>query len=636
MINIIGTQELAEYRAATRLRSLINFHWPDLADSEREHVTIVVAAKCFGCTVQDIDLVVIGNLTKPRALPPIAGVKEQCLILSFVWTVEVKSHPAELIEFAGGKAFVPYGQFKKDATEQAFKQQNSLRDYLKRNINRDPFCSNVVWLENCPSSCIPRIPHINVLGADSKFEDFLAAAAGQRHEWLQKPGNKLLQAFHLDTRHQLAATREVSELFSRPQRASRLDRKRVERLSRKMIDDQAYAEKLGAQLLLFRGRGGTGKTITLIRLALDLHQNQLRRVLLLTYNVALVSDIKRTLAIIGAPRDSDGPVVQIRTVHSFMLDLMKQVGLVNRVDEEALNAYDEYLPALLALVEAFSEEDLPPFDFVFVDEAQDWPEQERDIVFRIFGAKRTVVADGIDQLVRSNISTDWTARIGNTPKQVVSLRRSLRLKHTLARFSNILAEELDLLDWSLQENPELSGGRVTVLLGPLERSAENLTAAIMSFVADDNSPVDSLICVRYTTESSSASRRIATIAEACGFSIWDGTSPEGRRSFATDTDQVRLVTYESCRGLEGWSVVCVQIDKLFDQKFHDAVAPSDLLTTPEQAAHRHAASWMMIPVTRAIDHLVLHVEDPAHPIAQALRRTVYAMGEGAGAEILEA
>lgn len=634
MITIVGSREVSEYRAALQLRSLISAGWPDVVESERDHITIVVAAKCFGCSIQDIDLVVIGNLAKPRALPQIAGVKDQSLILSFVWTIEVKSHSAEAVQFAGGKVFVPYGQLRKDATEQAFKQQNSLRDYLKRNIRRDPFCSNLLWMENCRTEDIPRIEHINVVAGDSTWDDFLRAAAGTRREWLQKPNNRLLQAFHLDVRAQYAATREVCDLFAKPQRASRLDRQRVERISRKLIDDQAYAEKLGSQLLLFRGRGGTGKTMTLIRLALDLHTSRLSRVLLLTYNVALVSDIKRTLAIIGAPRDADGPVIQVRTVHSFILELMKQAGIVDDVDRAALEAYDSNLSALLSVIEAFSDDDLPSFDFVFIDEAQDWPEHERDIIVRIFGAKRTVVADGIDQLVRSTSSTDWTARIGNTPKQVVPLRRSLRLKHTLARFSNVLAEELNLLDWNLQENPELSGGRVTVILGPLGRASEMLKAEIAGFVADDNSPVDSLICVPYTTASSGASKRVVDLATQCGYSLWDGTSEEGRRSFATDPGQARIVTYESCRGLEGWSVVCCQLDKLYDQKKKDAVVPSDLLTTAEETSHRHAASWLMIPVTRAIDHLVLHVEDPAHPIARALERAASIVGAEAGATVV--
>ncbi|QOW22994.1 DEAD/DEAH box helicase [Novilysobacter avium] len=633
MIKIVGTPEVSEYRAAEKLGSLIMVGWPDIHQSERDHITIVVAAKCWGCSVQDIDLVVIGNLSKPRSLPSFRELDGKS-ILSFVWTIELKGHPADQVVFKAGKVFVPYGRFMKDVTEQAFRQKNSLRDFLKRNIRREPYCTDLIWLDNAPASSLPRIECGNVLAGDSSWEDFLSAAIGNQYEWLRKPGINLAQAFKGNIREQYLATEEICDLFSKPLQATPLDRKRVERITRRVIDDQAYAQKMGEQLLLFRGRGGTGKTMTLIRLAMDLHTNRLSRVLLLTYNVALVADIKRTFAIIGTPQDSDGPVIQVRTVHSFMLELMKQAGVIVSVNEDSLSKYNDNLFNLEELLEAFSQEDLPAFDHVFIDEAQDWPEAERNIVFKIFGAKRVIVADGVDQLVRSKRVADWTARVGNTPKQIVPLRRSLRLKNSLAIFANMLAEELGLPDWSLQANPELSGGRITLLIGPLDSVSEKLQRLVTLFDSDGNLPVDSMICTPFTSNLSATTRQLIDLVHSCGHQVWDGTRAEDRRSFPNDTRQVRLVTYESCRGLEGWNVFCCQLDKLYDQKYREADDPVDLLYSKEEVAELYAASWIMIPMTRAIDHLILHVEDPTHPLAISLIAASRSVGSDTGIELV--
>jgi superfamily I DNA and RNA helicase len=40
------------------------------------------------------------------------------------------------------------------------------------------------------------------------------------------------------------------------------------------------------------------------------------------------------------------------------------------------------------------------WDHVLVDEGQDWPEDERDILYQCFGPHRCIVADGVHQLIR--------------------------------------------------------------------------------------------------------------------------------------------------------------------------------------------------------------------------------------------
>ena len=108
-----------------------------------------------------------------------------------------------------------------------------------------------------------------------------------------------------------------------------------------------------------------------------------------------------------------------------------------------------------------------------------------------------------------------------------------------------------------------------------------------------------------------------------GYEIWDGASDNERSRFPTSLEQHRIVQYDSARGLEGWTVVCVGLDKFFDYKYSQYVGTSqgDLLIDLESEKRAFAALWTMIPLTRAIDTLVVQIEDKNHPIYSVFKYT---------------
>jgi hypothetical protein len=83
---------------------------------------------------------------------------------------------------------------------------------------------------------------------------------------------------------------------------------------------------------------------------------------------------------------------------------------------------------------------------------------------------------------------------------------------------------------------------------------------------------------------------------------------------------LRLLQYESCRGLEGWTVFAVAADQFFDLKVADwrAAHPAGAGSDPV-SAQRMAARWFMMPVTRAIDTLVINVGRHPSPFRSAIR-----------------
>lgn len=85
---------------------------------------------------------------------------------------------------------------------------------------------------------------------------------------------------------------------------------------------------------------------------------------------------------------------------------------------------------------------------------------------------------------------------------------------------------------------------------------------------------------------------------------------------------LRIVQYDSCRGLEGWTVINYAFDDFYDYKYEQwLAAPQDLgglFDTKEELAAALAAQWAMIPLTRAMDTLVISISGHPSVVKDAL------------------
>ena len=95
-----------------------------------------------------------------------------------------------------------------------------------------------------------------------------------------------------------------------------------------------------------------------------------------------------------------------------------------------------------------------------------------------------------------------------------------------------------------------------------------------------------------------------------------------RDSYPISLKQHRIVQYDSCRGLEGWIVVDHAFDRLFEYKFGSfdflGEAQGELFESEDAQRRRAALRWCMIPLTRAIDTQVLHLEDPSSEFSRSV------------------
>jgi hypothetical protein len=269
------------------------------------------------------------------------------------------------------------------------------------------------------------------------------------------------------------------------------------------------------------------------------------------------------------------------------------------------------------------------WDYLLVDEAQDWDDDERKVLFRIFGAEKIIIADGRDQLVRSHQPCNWTKGIKAFQKRPE--QKSLRQTRNLVQFVNSYAQTFGL-NWQLEPSEELLGGKVIVLPNMLDFKA--LRAEHARCIASGNRAYEMMFlvppslvdrtgddhCFKSTTEFALA-----------GFPVWDGTSKDLRSSYPTNLDQHRVLQYDSCRGLEAWVTVCVALDDFvryktstFDAEEQRQVVRADepqlFQESTDEMRQRFVYLWSLIPLTRAIDTLVITLKNPQSEYSQKLKQ----------------
>jgi len=634
-VNLHSTIDDEEYESGELLKG--KFEKDAKLASPENQVHIITSVQCYGQETRDIDLVVFGSLkdysTKVKCEVRHYGedIKErEVKIDNFCVVIEVKEHDPERLHFDGTHLLVKYANRKipHDATKQNLKQMYSLKNYLKAD---KLWISNLIFLPRAPKRPFEKeeISDEAVLFSDFDISDFWYKI------FLQRQPIIFNSKINYSAMHSEIFEKELEKYLKKLTskiKATRLDRKKIEEICRKQLRNQEYGDKLGDQLLIFRGRGGTGKTYRLLNLAWSIYDKYLARVLILTYNNALVADINRLLAIMRIP-DGIDESIQIKSIYSFWYKVFYATGIRTHEEMEASYGYSdfqEYKEQLSNYLEksknnlsrlSIEYPDLFSWDYVMIDEAQDWPKDERDLIYKLFAPNKIIIADDIDQLIRNPFPCNWHVSTLVKEKQVVYLRKSLRQKSNLTRFIKEIMEKLEFYNWDIEDNEKSYGGKVIIVEGNYSKEFhENL---MQQNKDDKNENIDMLFCVPPKNVNKDTDRSILGDGLAnWGYLVWDGTGEKIRKSYPTNINQFRIVQYDSSRGLEGWICVNIAFDKFYEYKLDIYKTPKEGQSdfkSPEDRRKEFAARWLLIPLTRAMDTLVLHVEDPNSHISRILK-----------------
>ena len=158
-------------------------------------------------------------------------------------------------------------------------------------------------------------------------------------------------------------------------------------------------------------------------------------------------------------------------------------------------------------------------------------------------------------------------------------------------------------------------------------------------------PVDALVCLPHAaaTPGTNFKNLFEIVSDENKKDYWRGFDEETRqnREYPCRETALRAVLYQSCRGMEGWTTMCMGLDLFYD---HVSAKPDidieglrdelktdmgflfakssfeEKLSTERRA---YALNWLMIPLTRSMDHLIIHLTDADSALGQVLQGIDY-------------
>ena len=679
-IRIKGNKETNEFKDAVALKEIFEFEFRTL--KIEGEILIICNATLFGQETKDIDLIAIGKFdkyslrlkSKSKTSKNGEGILEQemrtIFINDFCFVFETKRHRSRDIQLDGLTLTVKYNNKRSDVTTQSENQKYSLTSFFRDRINFSPYVCNFIWLRNVSWDSIK-----NLLGNNLKIHDkhnylpntfsvrfLFQLACVQSIPWTPTDYNsdklKGYSRFNCLRRNQEFDFNEIDRIFDLFQKvksgSGELTRKKIEKITNKILHDQQYAKAIGDKLIIISGRAGTGKTIKLLSIACDLAVQQGARSLILTYNHALVSDIKRTLALAEIPDGIDDYTVNISTLHKFFYEIVVGFELDDRVRVSKNNKkyildfihdYKNHLTTLkeyldLNLIGETEINELMRtrhhevgWDYLLIDEAQDWEELEKDLIFKIFGKNKVIIADGVDQLIRSQLKCNWTRALKpNYDFKKTFEKKGLRQKVNLVLFVNLFAEKLGI-NWHQESKRELIGGKIIITSKGYDKTTHQ--RLFQQNKEDGNSAYEMMFLVPpslveiYQTKdefgNSRAGKRFINKNDfdKMNIKVWDGTRSDLRTQYVVNLDEHKLLQYDSCRGLEGWTVINLDFDKFIDYKMQTFEEEENLhelaLESLEEKRRKFVYLWALIPLTRAIDTLVISLHNPKSYVGQKLK-----------------
>jgi hypothetical protein len=383
------------------------------------------------------------------------------------------------------------------------------------------------------------------------------------------------------------------------------------------------------------------KNIKLVQLEEMTHKN----VFLRDY----IGCLKNTINII---RDTDKFYEDFDVKNKFLL-LDALMNLSTRKQDEDLKNGKISLQAFTTRIKNVIKGRTSKARILMVDEGQDCHFLEREIFYDIFSPENIVASfGGQEQLIRFSETCNWGIYNGKVIniRKIGSGNKSYRLKKHILDFCNFIADHHNI-DFKLQSFSEEDTGELifdfrpttTTSLGQqfsyfLEKGAVNNCKPIESLLILDVNNRETKVElgdgnhfvyreVRQATESVVNEFDVMedrTVAEYKEFDYlkelsnysqyWVGAVADKQKIGFPYPNEVRIINYESCRGLEAWSVMCLSIDKFYNYHKESEEAEKFLLNeniflTKDQRAAMYAITWVLMAATRGIDTLYMQMSD---------------------------
>jgi hypothetical protein len=631
LVKVFPISPQNELLVTQRLAAEIERRWPSGDGHRADRIDLLVGVR----SGTDVDLLVALDLEQPR---PFADTTDGWVQYALI-AIEIKQLDPGRYTRIGNQLLPDYrdgGANKRSVGDQARDAALGVKGFARTSGFPDLYIYALAWLTEVEEGDLQGVDPI-VVGRQRGWFDMLAAAARQ---------HPMLPDDDAAVRSLRDGVRAVRDRLLNRRKLSALDRIKSVRIANDIAAREivsAIAPRAGRAFIRLAGRGGSGKTTALALLAKRLATLEGGRVLVLTFHHALRGDIEHVLATMPDAQVLLNDRIRVETVTGFLLALLEVLTGAVPSDESGKVNYDRLDEAYRAA--AISLKDGPDgelamslrqvdggrfdWDHILIDEAQDWTDDERDLLRAVYGHRRIAIADGMEQLVRRQTPCDWLRGLprGEIVQRV--LGDSLRMQRNIALFVNAFARAAGFMDWTVNPREDMPGGRIIIAVGDEGQTGDLVRAMEAAAIRDRADPVDCLVCVPHTNivRDADGGRHagFADCVAAAGGASWDAVDLTTRTVAPASTAAWRIVQYDSCRGLEGWITAVLDLDQLYAHKLRYPNYHRDDRTGDDEAVARR---WLLIPLTRAVHMLVITVRDADSPVTAMLREASAAMPVG--------
>ena len=648
-----------EDAAAQSLKRKILDFWPDIETSNEDNIQLIIEPRLDAGSVKSADVLIIADFKKPKEIKfqyplrkfkranqkkkggedPVKGIEievEKVFLKNFICSVEVKNSSKSNIEFRQGDLYVRYHEqdLWKNASAQNERQIWATQAHIKNHTRIEPFVTNLIYLNR-----IKKLDEkvYGVYTNDHSFYSMLASICG----------NMLRMSIHTKINHQnksailqCVSGQKMDIIAKTPffytGKPTEIDSKRMLRIAKKVNRD--WFEDVGKKLLIFKGLGGTGKTVRLLQIAHELSQERETKTILFTYNWSLIANLRRLMGLMGirhySTKDKTGSI-HLESVMSFISKILNIYGLVDENDnlldvyEEKVNELSDYLTSGVLSESEFRQEmkkklwdkydEETNFDYAFIDEGQDWYEAEKNILITLFGLNKLVVAHGKLQETRTD-GIEWSQGLTETEKkekvQIRTLTAALRMTPNLGEFVKSFARRTLLDDQyiRLKINEQAEGGDIYIVEGDYFKEKDFHNFLMDQSIKSKAEPIDLLHCVPpddLFRDADGYHSNVGKKLQGFGYSVWDAVDETTRKTSPKSNQDMRIVQYDSCRGLEGWITFLHQFDTFWNYKIEELKkdkGQKKLFEDNEDFINEGVSKWALIALTRSINSTVIQID----------------------------
>lgn len=292
---------------------------------------------------------------------------------------------------------------------------------------------------------------------------------------------------------------------------------------------------------------------------------------------------------------------------------------------------------------------------ILVDEAQDCQVNEKALLLELNGSDNTVIATGgRDQLIRTAQENDWSQLFGKgLLAEKITLRNvSYRQKGNIVLFLNAFAESFNIETRLSVPDETMNSGRVIIdcrsytenqipldIIYSLHLNGKDMGCSNfenMMFLLPqigyverkESDDKDVVIDSNNTILINQASpQRKLKLGLPDDYKPIDGTVNDKRKILNNvGQDNTRCLLYESCRGLEAWNVMCMDLNVFYNEKIssRDAEEYAESYTGGlfeegrDKYMAKYASLWCFMAMTRAIDTLYIKLSNTNNFFSQTL------------------